>query len=232
MTRAVLAGTLTLLVSRAAIAEVDPAAGGVDVSSRFVAGVNIGGGRGDESMTTPQGGGRYQNIITIGAVIGGEHRIFDRLWLGGFIGLSQWTDGTGVDAGYLYRRFDVGVAPRVELYRRPARVMTTSFDLALPFGLSQPFVWVPQRRAFSEDVENGWGWYAGGTGSMTMLFGKRRSRVPAPSFGFRVEIGYYHRPGHQRTTFTPTDATQPRVVEERDVFDDDLVFTAAAVVGF
>lgn len=232
MTRAVLAGTLTLLVSRAAIAEIDPAAGGVDVSSRFVAGVNIGGGRGDQSMTTPQGGGRYQNVITFGAVIGGEHRIFDRLWLGGFFGLSQWTDGTGVDAGYLYRRFDFGVAPRVELYRRPARIMTTSFDLALPFGLSQTFEEVPQRRAFSEDVDNQLGWYVGGTGSMTMLFGKRPSPFPGPSFGFRVEAGYYHRPGHERTTFIPADTTQPRVVEERDVFDDEVVVTGAAVVGF
>jgi hypothetical protein len=219
-----------LMTSPAAIAQVDPSSDW-SAPSRFVAAVSIDAAHGDPSTSTPQGEGKRGIPLNVGVGVGGEHRIVGRLWLAASWSLAQWEDGAGVTAGYLYRRLDVGVAPRVEWYRRPGRVVTTSFDLGLPIGLSQPFVAVPQRRAFSEQVDNHLGWYWGATASVTVLF--RLGRAPSSSrFGFRVETGYLRHANHRRTTSTPTDAAQAPVVQETDIVDNGVPLYVGAVIGF
>ena len=50
----------------------------------------------------------------------------------------------------------------------------------------------------------------------------------APSLGVRVGIGYVRHASHRRTTFTPTDPAQARIVENADVVDHDVLITAAS----
>lgn len=228
MRRVALGCSLVLLAaSPAAIAQdqrFDPPA------ARAVVGVDMGGSSGfDRSRTTPGSG--VGAPVWLGLAVAGERRVANRWWLGGSLGLSQWIQGDGLDAGYGYRRLDLGVAPRFELLRWPRRTLTTTLELALPFGLGKPFVSVPQRRAFSEQVDSAWGWYAGGTVNVTLQFlpGRRHSTT---SLGVRAGIGYLRHASHRRTTFTPTDPAQARIVEDADLVDQDLVFTLAGVLGF
>ncbi len=224
------AAAVFLTASPAALADIAPSSEWRE-TTRLVAAGSIGGAHGDLSTSTPQGAGQYPAPINFGVSVGGEHRVFNRLWLAASCGVAVWTDGAGVDAGYSYGRLDLGVAPRLELYRRPARVVTTSLDLALPIGLGKPFVAVPQRRAFSEEVHTQVGWYGGATVSVTVLF--RLGREPsAPRLGFRVETGYIRHASHRRTTLTPTDAAQAPVVEETDIVDNEVPLAVAAVLGF
>jgi hypothetical protein len=214
-----------------------PAAGaGVDgsteppASARAVLSVQMGGtSMFDRSSATP--GGAAGAAVTVGAGIAGEYRIADRLWLAGTFGLSHWIGGPGVDAGYLYRRLDLGVAPRFLIRRWSGWAVATTIEVSAPIGLTKPFVTVPQRRAFTEQVESAWGWYAGGVVDVTVLF--NFSQTPhGPSPGVRAGMGYTRHASHRRTTFAPTDTTQPVTVEETDLVDHDLLFILAGVVAF
>jgi hypothetical protein len=183
-------------------------------------------GRGDPGSTDSSNA-----AIRAGVTIAGEHRVADRWWLAGTLGGSQWIGGVGVDAGYIYRRLDLGVAPRFLIHRWSGWLVATALELAAPIGLSKPFVTVPQRRAFSEQVDSSWGWYAGGTVDVTVLF--HVSQTPhMPSLGVRASVGYVRHESHRRTTFTPTDAGQAPLIDETDIVDQDLLFTLAAVLAF
>lgn len=220
-----------LVVPSAAIAQ-DDRSTDRPPRSRVVAGVSIGEVINDGPSSTPRGGGNFGGTgANVGVTIGDEIRISPRWWLAASLALSQWTAGAGIDAGYQYRRFEFGIAPRLEVYRWPRRLATTDLHLALPIGLNRPSVEVPQRRAFSEQVDSQWGWYAGGALGVTVLFGS--SRAPShPWFGFRVEGGTYRHSSHRRTTLTPVDAAQAPVVEEAAVVDAELLFTVAGVLAF
>jgi hypothetical protein len=109
--------------------------------------------------------------------------------------------------------------------------VANTLELSVPLGVSKPFVTVPERRAFSEQMDISWGWYAGGIVDLTVLF--HLSQVPhSPSLGLRAGAGYVRRAGHRRTTFTPTDAAQAPIVEETDLVDHELLITIAAVLAF
>ena len=145
MTRAALGGMIVALVtSPAAIAQAqrltEPPA-----RARAVVGVEMGGTSAFDQSSTPD---RAHIPIRFGLAIAGEYHLAHRWWVAGTFGVSQWVDGDSVEAGYLYRRLDLGVAPRFEVLRWPGWLVTTTLDLALPIGLSKPSVTVPQRRAF------------------------------------------------------------------------------------
>ena len=103
--------------------------------------------------------------------------------------------------------------------------------LVLNDRLSKPYATVPQRRAFSEQVDNAWGWYAGGTVGVTVMFHVSKS-LTGPSIGLRAGAGYVRHTNGRRTTYTPTDPAQATVVENIDVVDHDLLVTAAFVTSF
>ena len=196
--------------------------------ARAVVGVEMGGTSAFDQSSTPD---RAHIPIRFGLAIAGEYHLAHRWWVAGTFGVSQWVDGDSVEAGYLYRRLDLGVAPRFEVLRWPGWLVTTTLDLALPIGLSKPSATVPQRRAFSEQVDNAWGWYAGGTVGVTVMFHVSR-RLTGPSIGVRAGAGYVRHTNGRRTTYTPTDPAQATVVEDIDVVDHDLLVTAAFVTSF
>lgn len=231
MKRCLVIGVAVLLASPSALAQVDRYAERAP-TLRFVAGPTTGAVRGNPSPSTPQGGGENNNVYTWGVAVGGERRVLDHLWLGVSGGWSTWTQGSGIDAGYLYRRFDVGVTPRLEVLRLSAKVMMTTFDIAVPVGVTFPFVTVPQRRAFEENVDSGSGWYVGGSASMTMVF--RLGRAPSRMvIGYRLEASAMRHANHRRTTFTPTDPAQAPIVQNTDIVDNEVpTYTAAFVFGF
>jgi hypothetical protein len=220
-----------LVAPSAAIAQGDRSTDG-SPRSRVVVGTSFGAVINDGPLSTPRGGGNFGGTaVNFGLTVGDELRISPRWWLAGSLALSQWTAGAGVDAGYQYRRFGLGVAPRLELYRWPRRLVTMDLHLALPIGLSRPSVDAPQRRAFSEHVDSQWGWYAGGTLGVTVLF--RLGREPSHrSVGFRVEGGYCRHSSRRRTTLIPVDAAEAPVVEDANVVDGELLFTGAGVLSF
>jgi hypothetical protein len=160
-----------------------------------------------------------------------ERRLLDRVWLGAAAGISRWTEGSSLDAGYAYARLDLGLTPRFALYRWSLARMTTELDAALPIGLSRSYVDVPMRRAFDERVDGLWGWHLGGTLSATFLF-HRRIRPAHLAFGARLGVGVLRHTASRRTTFTPTDAAQAPIVAETDVVDQELVFAIAGVLAF
>ena len=220
-----------LVVPAAAIAQGDRSIDGAP-RSRVVVGTSFGAVINDAPLSAPRGGGNFGGTaVNFGLTVGDELRISPRWWLAASLALSQWTAGAGVDAGYQYRRFELGVAPRLELYRWPRRLVTMDLHLALPIGLSRPSVEAPQRRAFSEHVDSQWGWYAGSTLGVTVMFRLGRE-PPHRSVGFRVEGGYYRHASRRRTTLIPVDAAEAPVVEDAAVVDGELLFTGAGVLSF
>lgn len=229
MRRAALGSMIVLLVAPpAAMAEVQRL-GEPPASARAILGIEIGGGSqfGRSRGTMAEGA---HPPFSLGVALACEYHLAHRWWLAGAFGVSQWLDGAGVEAGYVYRRLDLGVAPRFEVHRWPGWLVTTTLDLALPIGLSKPSATVPQRRAFSEQVDNAWGWYAGGTVGVTVMFHVSKS-LAGPSIGVRAGAGYLRHANGRRTTFTPTDPAQAQIVEDIDIVDHDLLLTAAFVTS-
>jgi len=230
MKRAAIGSMIAVLVaSPAAIAQVQRLAE-PPARARAIVGIELGGGSqfGRSRGTMAEGA---HSPFSLGVALAGEYHLAHRWWLAGTFGVSQWVDGASVEAGYVYRRLGLGVAPRFEVRRWPGWLVTTTLDLALPIGLSKPSATVPQRRAFSEQVDNAWGWYAGGTVGVTVMFHVSRSPT-GPSIGLRAGAGYLRHTNGRRTTYTPTDPAQATVVEDIDVVDNDLLVTAAFVTSF
>ena len=202
-----------------------PADSGVPSASRVVVGFIGGRALGNLSAATPGGGDQRGVGATGGLVAAYERRIFDSWSLGGAASVSDWTAGAGVDVGYRYLRFDLGVAPRCRIIQLPSRgILSGDIDVALPVGLTRPYVSAPSRRAFTETIRGQLGWYWGGELGATLLFQRW--------WGFRFEVGYSRHSSGTRTTITPTDPAQNGIVTENRAVDHQLLFTFGVVFAF
>jgi hypothetical protein len=192
--------------------------------SRIVLGMNAGGVFGKVSTSTEHGRDRAGGSAnTIGLAVEYERRLFQYVSIAAVGSLAAWS-GAADQAGYRDQRLDLGVSAHVEALRvmHPGAWLGELY-LAVPVGLTVPFAAVPERRAFTEQVDDSPGWYAGGALGITVLF---------RHWGGRFEACYCRHDHRRRSTITPSDPGQPAIVADTHLIDDQLLFTFAGVFTF
>jgi hypothetical protein len=225
MTRAPFAVAAVILCV-AGSAAANPAPEPPPAASWILLGGTIGSIKGDVERSSLRGPGRGESPAWGGAFLGYRRRVAGLLSVLATATYSEGREGALVDAGYKLRRYELGVAPQIDLVAIPFRqVPATYFQIyaTIPVGIAFDGRVAPNRRAFDEHVEAGTGWY-GGAG-LGVHYVERR-------WGGLLELGYRRQVGSERTTLTPLDTSAPPIVERRDFIDHQFVFTVAAVFAF
>jgi len=151
-----------------------------------------------------------------------EQPFSDRFALAAIGSFSAWGDRAARDAGYRSARVDVGVAPMWRLLRWPIAEILGELYLAMPVGVSIPIVSPPDRRAFSEHIDDRTGWFVGGRVGNAFI---------VRHGGIFFECGYQRSAAGIRSLITPHDGS-PAIKQQTDYVDHQLIFTVGGLFAF
>ncbi len=149
--------------------------------------------------------------------------VLDRLAIAATAAVSVWYPSSSIDSPYTGRRFDLGLSPRVAVFRanRGRAALAPELYLLAMGGATWSSVTVPERRAIREKVDGKLGWYVGAGAGGALVWTR---------WGIFLEVAYQlHRTGLTKTV-TALDGSQAPVVEHTHPAEHQLVGTAGVLL--